>query len=162
MITMSAFLEESSSGSTSSDKTSVVATLTETQTRILFVDDDPQISSFSKLVLARAGYAVDTAGDGVEAWAALQKQSYDLLMTDYQMPRIDGLELIRKVRMANMRVPIILVSSLVGSSSIEGFPGDECCAALGKPFTASDLTSVVREALKAPSNSLPECVVAAA
>jgi DNA-binding response OmpR family regulator len=121
--------------------------LTALPARVLYVDDDPQIKGFAKLVLCRSGYVVDTAADGAEAWAALRDSEYDLLVTDYQMPRLNGLELIRKVQLANMKMPVILVSSLVGSSSDNDPLWQECSGMLGKPFTASQLVSVVQEVL---------------
>lgn len=90
---------------------------------------------------------MDTAGDGVDAWAALQDNEFHLLVTDYQMPHLNGAELIRKVRQANMRLPIILVSSLVGVIPNTDLPWLQCSAMLGKPFTAKELVSVVRESL---------------
>src|SRR5450631_677627 len=59
--------------------------------RILVVDDDEVILNLISTVLAEAGFDVDAAPDGQEAWEALASQKYDLLVTDNEMPRLAGL-----------------------------------------------------------------------
>ncbi len=83
--------------------------------RILFVDDDALTRSTVERLLVSAGYTVDTASDGVEAWKLLNDAVYNLLITDFRMPRMAGLELITKVRMDGMRIPVVLISSSVSS-----------------------------------------------
>src|SRR6266498_4950023 len=62
--------------------------------RILVVEDQPALRSLSAQVLVRSGYEVDVAEDGMAGWEALRAESYDLLITDNQMPRLSGLELV--------------------------------------------------------------------
>jgi CheY-like chemotaxis protein len=83
--------------------------------RILFVDDDALTRSTVERLLVSAGYTVDTASDGAEAWQLLNDGVYSLLITDIRMPRMTGLELVAKVRMDGMRIPAILISSSVSS-----------------------------------------------
>jgi CheY-like chemotaxis protein len=123
------------------------------QARILYVDDEPVMRSLGQLVLARSGYAVDTAADGMEAWSALQEHDYNLLITDNHMPGLSGLELIRKVRLARMGVPIILASAVLGMYSINALPLTECGAMLAKPFTPEQLVSVVSDVLRTTFSS---------
>lgn len=129
----------------------------EVSPRILYVDDDVIIRKLGEQLLLRSGYQVDTASDGVEAWAALQTQAYDLLITDNQMPHLSGLELIRKVRLARMTVPIILASGTVGALPVEDRLKLECSAMLAKPFTGGQLLAVVREVLRA-AVSVPDAL----
>jgi len=68
--------------------------------RILVADDESAVRAFMSSVLLHAGYRVDVAQDGAVAWAALQAEPYDLLITDYNMPRINGVELVRNLRAA--------------------------------------------------------------
>ena len=63
--------------------------------RILYVDDDALLRELGEQILVRLGYDVDTAKDGAEGWDALHEHEYQLLITDYQMPCLTGLELIR-------------------------------------------------------------------
>ena len=84
----------------------------DTQRRVLVVDDSITVREVERQLLARHGYAVDVAVDGQDGWNALQTTTYDLLVTDVDMPRMNGFELIRMVRrdarMASL--PIIIVS----------------------------------------------------
>ena len=78
--------------------------------QILVADDDPTIRRCSAEALMQAGYSVDAVGDGEAAWEALNARSYDLLVTDYMMPKLSGVELCRKLRAARMALPVILMS----------------------------------------------------
>lgn len=116
--------------------------------RILYVDDEPLLRSLGQQILIRCGYEVKTADDGAEAWDALNDQKYHLLITDNQMPRLTGLELIRKMRRADVTVPVILASGTVGSLPAEDLLWLESSTMLAKPFTCEQLISVVREVLR--------------
>lgn len=113
--------------------------------RILYADDDRCILRACQVMLDRAGYDVDTVADGAEAWGALQCADYHLLITDNQMPRLTGLELIQKVHEALIPVPIVLASASVSSPDVL-----ECDAVLPKPFTVRALLETVRQVLLRP------------
>lgn len=113
--------------------------------RILYADDDRCILRACQIMLDRAGYDVDTVADGAEAWGALQCIPYHLLITDNEMPRLKGLELIQKVRDALIPMPIVLASA-----SVSSMKGLECDALLPKPFTARALLDTVRQVLLRP------------
>jgi len=81
--------------------------------RILLVDDDCYVRELNAGALIRSGYDVDTAGDGADAWKALNDQNYDLMITDNRMPRVTGMELIKKLRSEDMTLPVILASGTV-------------------------------------------------
>ena len=66
------------------------------QAHILCADDDPALRFTITFFLTRAGYNVTTVKDGAEAWEALQIDCYDLLITDQEMPLLDGVELVTK------------------------------------------------------------------
>src|ERR1019366_5162871 len=78
--------------------------------RILVVDDEPDIRRINAMVLHRAGYHVDTAEDGASGWSELKPSRYDVLITDNTMPRVTGLELIKKLRSEEMPLTGILPS----------------------------------------------------
>lgn len=80
--------------------------------RILVVDDSITVREVERQLLLRSGYAVDVAVDGKEGLSALKAGRYDLLITDIDMPRMTGLELIRAVRSEPRfaRLPVIVVS----------------------------------------------------
>ena len=82
--------------------------------RILVVDDSITTRTLEQSVLSGAGYLVATAVDGAAAWAALQEQQYDLVVTDVEMPRMDGFALCRAIRASAQlkHLPVVLVTAL--------------------------------------------------
>ncbi|MSR44529.1 MAG: hybrid sensor histidine kinase/response regulator [Phycisphaerales bacterium] len=82
------------------------------QKRILVVEDSITVREVERQMLLRAGYLVDTAVDGVDGWNALQKTHYDLIVSDVDMPRMNGIELVSKIR-GDRRfeaIPVVIVS----------------------------------------------------
>ncbi len=85
---------------------------------VLLVEDDPDKRQLLTIALQMAGYAVQTANDGVEGLAALEAQPPDLIITDVMMPRMDGYEMARRVR-ANLQtrfIPIIIQTAARGEA----------------------------------------------
>ncbi|AEH44230.1 CheA signal transduction histidine kinase [Thermodesulfatator indicus DSM 15286] len=82
--------------------------------RVLLAEDSPFFRQMIANYLASSGYEVETATDGLDAWEKLQKDSFDVLITDIEMPRMTGIELAKQVRsderFANL--PIIALTSL--------------------------------------------------
>jgi DNA-binding response OmpR family regulator len=116
--------------------------------RILVADDDLMICQLSSEALTGNGYEVDTAGDGADAWDALQLKSYDLLITDHKMPRLTGVELIKKIHAARMALPVILISGMMPVEELKRHPGLPIEATLLKPYTLTELLFVVRHVLR--------------
>ncbi len=82
--------------------------------RVLLAEDSPFFRQMIANYLSAAGYEVETATDGLEAWEKLQKESFDVLITDIEMPHMTGIELAKKIRaderLANL--PIMALTSL--------------------------------------------------
>jgi two-component system, sensor histidine kinase len=117
--------------------------------RILVADDEPVIRSMIRSMLAGAGHHVDVVEDGAAAWAALQAQSYDLLVTDHNMPRMTGLELVRQLRSARMALPVMLVAGAVPEDELQQDPSLQIAATLSKPFEVGELLGTVETVLRA-------------
>jgi CheY-like chemotaxis protein len=119
--------------------------------RILVVDDEKQIRQLNSSVLILSGYPVDTAEDGGVAWEALQAGRYGLLITDNQMPKITGVDLVKKCRGARMSLPVILASGAAPADA----ESLEIAAILLKPFTGAQLVKTVKEVLQGqlPNNT---------
>ena len=103
---------------------------------ILIADDSPTIRKFVAFSLTMQGFEVVAAKDGMEAIEHLPAKKVDLIITDLNMPNLDGFELIRSIRKNEdyYEIPIIILSSLAGSEEIE--KGMSCGANsyLVKPF----------------------------
>lgn len=80
--------------------------------RILVVDDSLTVRETERKLLESAGYAVDVAFDGMEGWNAVRSGVYDLVITDVDMPRMDGIELVRLIRSdtRTQALPVMIVS----------------------------------------------------
>ena len=114
--------------------------------RILVVEGDPNIRQFSVRVLIRSGYRVDAAADGQAGWEAVCANNYNLLITDIDMPKLSGLELVKKLHSVRLAPPVILAS---GASA--GWDQSlHLAATLPKPFSADQLLETVRAVLRAP------------
>ena len=80
---------------------------------ILLVDDNRQGLIARKSLLQELGYNISTATSGDEALELFSKQNFDVVVTDFKMPRMDGLELIKRIRSAQTGTRIILLSGFV-------------------------------------------------
>ena len=116
--------------------------------RILYADDDALLRKLGKLVLVRSGYAVDTAEDGAAAWEALNQTRYHLLITDHDMPRLTGRQLIAQARRAGMCLPILMTSGSFNPLDDLDGAGSDFAAFLPKPFTSAMLVETVEQALR--------------
>ncbi len=121
--------------------------------RILVVEDQPALRSLSAQVLVRSGYEVDVAEDGMAGWEALRAESYDLLITDNQMPRLSGLELVKKLRAAHLALPVIMASGTFSTEQLNRHRSLQFAALLLKPFTTDQLLATVQEILRATANA---------
>jgi DNA-binding response OmpR family regulator len=121
--------------------------------RILLVDDDSGIRQLYADVLVRSGYNVDTAEDGASGWRALNASHYDLLITDNTMPRVTGLDLIKKLRSEDMTLPVILASGTVPTEELNRCPWLQLDAVLPKPFSIDKLLEAVRVVLRATDSA---------
>ncbi len=122
--------------------------------RILIVDDDETVRKVSAIVMAQWGFDVDTADDGETGWKALCGSNYDLVITDNDMPRLTGLELIKRMRAVSSNLPCILVSGRppepekILAEIIQ--PG----AFLPKPFQPAELMAKAERLLLAKMESM--------
>lgn len=117
------------------------------QARILVVDDELPLLEFIRRNLEVRGYAVETAADGLEALRRLFEQDFDLVILDIMMPRMDGLEVCRRVR-ERSTVPIIVLTALGEEQDrVRALDtgADDC---LVKPFGVEELLARVRAALR--------------
>lgn len=117
--------------------------------RILVVEDDQDVRLVLCLILSGAAYNVYEACDGLEALDALKKRRYDAVLTDYHMPKMDGLELLDLVQAMWPHTPVIVTSSdrLLTERAMDGLLAP-AYAVLPKPFESSHLLDAVRSATR--------------
>jgi len=124
--------------------------------RILVVEDDAAIRQLNTEILACSGYHVDAAEDGAAAWDALQRNTYDLLVTDNEMPKVTGVELIKKLQDTRMFLPVIMATGALPDEKFADYPCLQPAVTLLKPYTFDELLNAVKAVLRATSNALGE------
>lgn len=117
--------------------------------RILVVDNDTFIRKFNAEVLLHSGYHTEAAVDGADAWVALNADRYDLLITDNEMPKVSGVELLMKMHTAQIALPTIMVTGLMPADEFNKYPWLRPAATIMKPYSITDLLRIVREVLRA-------------
>ncbi|HMA95968.1 MAG TPA: response regulator, partial [Polyangiaceae bacterium] len=97
-----------------------IASQPSTRKRILVVDDSLAVRTLESHTLGSAGYEVSVCADGMEAWESLQKKQCDLVVSDVQMPNMDGFELTTRIRAsaALHHLPVILVTGLSSPADV--------------------------------------------
>jgi len=85
--------------------------MTQTQVRLLVVDDERNIRNNLRMVLEAEGYRVDTASNGDDAVLRVKEAHYDIVFVDIQMPKMDGLELLRYLRGLRPRLPVVMLTA---------------------------------------------------
>jgi adenylate cyclase len=129
--------------------------------RVLLADDSELIHKHTVPILAAAGYDVDEAWDGEQAWAMVKEGRPDLLLTDVEMPRKNGFELCQAVKGddATAQIPVVICSSLGEASDLE--KGFDCGADdyLVKPVLPEELVSRLHALLATRMVSVREHVL---
>jgi CheY-like chemotaxis protein len=115
--------------------------------RILVVDDDRESRQLQIDLLTSSGYEVEAANDGAAGWEALRTHDYDLVITDNHMPRMTGLEMIEKLNLARMAVPVIMATGNPPTDEFARKPWLKPEATLQKPFATSDLLAAISNVL---------------
>lgn len=116
--------------------------------RILVVEDENGIADFLVRGLREEGFAVERAADGAAAWAALHSGDWDLLLLDWWLPDVDGLEVLRRFRQVNRHTPVLFLTARdTIADRVQGLDGgadDYLC----KPFAFEELLARVRALIR--------------
>ncbi len=121
------------------------------KTRILVVDDEPNIREVVELYLRREGYTVEVTGDGAAALEAIERKAPDLIVLDLMLPIIGGIQLTRMLRDGHYDIPIIMLTAK-GEES-DRIAGLELGADdyVTKPFSPKELVARVKAVLRRAS-----------
>ena len=118
--------------------------------RVLVIDDDEDVLGTLGILLKEAGYQPLLAADGHAGLRLLRAQSVDLVMTDVQLPKMDGREVIFEIRRHNAAIPIVAMSGKInGSATNSPLTAEKLGAtrAIGKPFDFDDIVALIGELL---------------
>jgi CheY-like chemotaxis protein/anti-sigma regulatory factor (Ser/Thr protein kinase) len=128
--------------------------------KILIVDDDKTTRHVLQSVLTGAGFSTAVARDGLEALRSLGKDQFDLLLLDVWMPRMNGLELLAKLRATESRPRVVVMTSDDAPETLLKAVREQAFQYVHKPVEAGQLLETVREALAASHPPLVEVISA--
>lgn len=118
--------------------------------KLLIVDDNPDILQILSAMITFFGHGVDEAGDGLEAIRLLQQGRYDVVVTDADMPRVDGVQLCKflKAQLPDIRI-IGMSGDLSSLKEMENAGADVC---LPKPFGLDEFQSAIENRIRSLSS----------
>ena len=127
-------------------KTPVVA-----QRRVLVVDDEPLVCDAVKMMLSFDGHEVQTVHNGKEALALMEKNQFDLVITDFEMPAMKGDELAAAIKARSPKQPVVMITAYAEMLQAAGNPLTGVDLIISKPFLLENLREAI--AKLAPSRS---------
>ena len=116
--------------------------------KILLVEDDKILSRSVDVMLTIDGYQTITVYNGEEALQKLLHQKFDLLITDIVMPRMDGIELISKIKKLNKYLPIMVISGKLNDNLVRLLKKNEINFILPKPLNPTRFRILVEKAVQ--------------
>ena len=123
--------------------------------RILVVDDEPNLIRLIRVNLQRAGFAVDTAENGIAAWKLLQENKYDGVICDTAMPEMNGYQLLRRVQNECRfeQLPFVLLTARapdLNEYALLDYVKYKC--EIAKPFNPAELVQLINGLTKTAQN----------
>lgn len=115
---------------------------------VLVVDDEQIVRTSCERILGPEGYGVNTASSAKEALSLLDKNNYDLIITDLKMPEMDGLEFMKQVRTKDPEVNIVVITGYPSQESIKESLSMRIVDYLPKPFSPALLVEVTTKAVE--------------
>jgi len=115
---------------------------------LLIADDDPGFRETLRVVFEPEGFSTILASDGEEALEIVRSQEVHLVLLDMHMPKLTGLETLRRLKQLRSLLPCILLSARLDDLIVEQARLAHAFSALAKPVTRRQLTGVVRQALR--------------
>jgi two-component system response regulator PilR (NtrC family) len=116
--------------------------------KILVVDDEQSLREVLSIMLKRTGYAVTSVADGEEAIELLNRDIFDLVITDLRMPKIDGLEVLRAAKSASPETVVLIITAFASADSAVEAMKQGAYDYLTKPFQVDEVQLSIRNALE--------------
>jgi len=117
--------------------------------KMLVVDDDQGMREFLEIMMTREGYRVVTAGDAGKALTRCRKESFDLIITDLKMPKMDGIAFLREIKQLSPETMVILITAYASGETAVNAMKEGAYDYIEKDFAIEDLKKIVRNALAA-------------
>ncbi len=121
--------------------------------KILVVDDELSMREFLKILLEKEGFTIVTASNGKEAIHALDKKTFDLIVSDIRMPDLDGLELLEHIKTSALQTPVVLITAFASPEDAVLAMKNGAYDYITKPFKVEEILSVIRAALGSSEKS---------
>jgi CheY-like chemotaxis protein len=115
--------------------------------QILVVDDEPAVCGAIKMLLEHDGHTVQTADGGETALAMLEQGKFDLIVTDYRMKGMNGVELARLIKERQPHLPIVMATAFADEFTVLGKPPEGVDFVISKPFSQKILREAVARVL---------------
>lgn len=118
--------------------------------RVLVVEDEPGVAQFVQQGLTEAGYAIDVAGEGPDGLEFALSKTYDLIILDIMLPKINGLEVLRELRNQRIKTPVLLLTARDSVNDRVAGLDSGADDYLIKPFAFPELMARMRTLLRRP------------
>ena len=116
---------------------------------LLIIDDDPAACRIFKKILGEEGYSILTATDAVKGLRLIKEKSPEIVFLDIKMPRIDGIELLRRIRKINQDVTVIMLTGFATLDTARKAMELGAHDYVTKPFDLEAIKASIRDALEA-------------
>ena len=116
--------------------------------RALAVDDSATMRNLVKMALESEGFTVDTAENGQEALELAKRNTYDIVISDINMPVMDGLQFLKEFREMNKRTPVLMLTTETEARKKEEAKRLGATGWIVKPFKPEDLVKVVKRVVR--------------
>ncbi len=121
---------------------------TQAKLKILVVDDDPNMHRLITLYLKDAKADVVSASSARMALHQMTKQGFHLIISDMQMPQMDGIELVKRIRSAGSKIPVLIVSAFGASTHASAALQAGADVVLEKPFEQDELLRIIKQLIQ--------------
>ncbi|MEO7161891.1 MAG: response regulator [Bdellovibrionia bacterium] len=118
--------------------------------KVLVIDDDPAILETLELVLSQQDLEVTKADSGMAAVEAAKRGSFDIAITDFKMPGMNGLDTLAALKKIAPLLPVIVITGFATENTASEFKRLGAFGLIRKPFALDDLFAVVNKALQSP------------
>ncbi|MBZ0255401.1 response regulator [bacterium] len=115
--------------------------------KILLVEDDERVRKILRIHLTKAGHELIEAENGQVGWDMFSVDQFDFILCDIRMPRINGIELVKKIRETSKDIPIIILSGFMDSTMVEEAMSAGANDFLSKPVKKSELLEQIEHCL---------------